>query len=92
MKRYSSEGRHSEEGRGKEKAVDRARNGLQKRIAKIKEDAEADIAAFDQQFDINLDSSCEHRSEVLKTWRFSMADRLKTARAVQIIIDALKRI
>ena len=37
----------------KKKQLDRARNGLQKRIAKIKEDAEADIAAFDQQFDIN---------------------------------------
>ena len=39
--------------REKKKQLDRARNGLQKRIAKIKEDAEADIAAFDQQFDIN---------------------------------------
>ena len=37
----------------KKKQLDRVRNGLQKRIAKIKEDAEADIAAFDQQFDIN---------------------------------------
>lgn len=37
----------------KKKQLDRARNGLQKRIAKIKEDAEADVAAFDQQFDIN---------------------------------------
>lgn len=37
----------------KKKQLDRARNGLQKRIAKIKEDAEADIATFDQQFEIN---------------------------------------
>lgn len=35
------------------KQLQRAQNGLQKRVSKIKEDAEADIAAFDRQFDIN---------------------------------------
>lgn len=35
------------------KQLQRAQNGLQKRVNKIKEDAEADIAAFDRQFDIN---------------------------------------
>ena len=37
----------------KKKQLDRARNGFQKKIAKIKKDAEEDIAAFDKQFDIN---------------------------------------
>ena len=37
----------------KKKQLDRARNGLQRKLTKIKEDAEIDIAMFDQQFDIN---------------------------------------
>ncbi len=35
------------------KQLQKAQNGLQKRVNKIKEDAEADIVAFDRQFDIN---------------------------------------
>jgi superfamily II DNA/RNA helicase len=35
------------------KQLDKARNGQQKRVANIREEAEEDIAAFDKQFDIN---------------------------------------
>ena len=35
------------------KQLDKARNGQQKRVAKIREEADEDIAAFDKQFDIN---------------------------------------
>lgn len=37
----------------KKKQLDRARNGLPKRVAKIKEDAEVEIAEFDRQFAIS---------------------------------------
>lgn len=37
----------------KKKQLDRAQKGLQKRISKIKEDAEEDIHTFNLQFDIN---------------------------------------
>lgn len=35
------------------KQLDRARNGFSKKVARIKADAEEDIAVFDKQFDIN---------------------------------------